>query len=213
MVFRDNYALLADQTRRLFLTYDQSAILSNIPLPSDPDFFYLQVLDRTCRIDRHTGFLDWSSPDGWKRSTDHADPITIFDYLCDAKHNRTRSGQFTTLTSLGNTVHSSLNENRPASLLEQFIDCNPDLFRRACMTVGGTPHSQGDIGFILPLFPDFPVLLQFWHSDEDFPPQLRTYWDANTLQWIRYETAYYAQSMIIKRLADLMDFHQTDVHL
>lgn len=201
---QDNYALMADHTRRLFLTYDQAAILEKIPMNADPDYFYFPVLDRTCRIDRHTGHFFWSSPEGWLPGTSPNDPITIFDYLCDSRPDRRLSGEFQALASFGHMFHTGLQENAPPTRLEQFIDAHPEQFREACLRLGGTPYPKGDIGFTLPLFPDLPVLVQFWHSDEDFPPQLRPFWDRNSLQWIRYETMYYAWGMILDRLSAIV---------
>ena len=37
-----------------------------------------------------------------------------------------------------------------------------------------------------------PIAIQFWFSDEDFPAQVRWYWDENALQYIKYETMYFA---------------------
>ena len=205
---QDNYAIMADNTRKLFLTYDQSAILANIPLTHDESHFYLPVLDRTCRISRQTGHIFWSSPDGsWEASTSPNDAITLFDYLCDAKPDRRLSGEYRALTGFGHQFHTGLVENSAPTALECFIDAHPDAFRSACEALGGKPHPKGDIGYTLPLFQDFPVLLQFWHSDEDFPPQLRSFWDTNALSWLRYETMYYAQRLLLDRVSALMNLH------
>ena len=204
---QDNYALLADRTRLLFLTYDQSAMLRHIPLTADTECLYLPVLDRTCRICRTTGHLFWSSPGGsWEPSTLPSDAISIFDYLCDAKPDRALTGTYRPLSGFGHMFHTSLTESTRPSLLEQYIDTHPEHFRAACTVLGGIPYPRGDIGFTVPLFPDFPVLLQFWHSDEDFSPQLRPFWDSASLSWLRYETMYYAWDLILNRLKFIMDF-------
>lgn len=206
---QDNYALMADHTRRLFLTYDQSAIRSSIPLTADEEFFFLPVLDRTCRIDRKTGHIFWSAADGtWQVSTLPNDSISIFDYLCDAKPDRRLTGIYRPVSGFGHMFHTGLTENGPPSPLERYIDTHPQQFRSACEALGGRPYPRGDIGYTVPLFPDLPVLLQFWHSDEDFPPQLRPFWDSAALSWIRYETMYYAWGLILNRLKYLMDFPQ-----
>jgi len=192
----DNYAILAQQVRDRFLTYDQAAIISNIPITHDPDYFYLNVLSRPCRISRSSGLIDWFSDDVWIPSTAHSDYLTVFDYLCDAKPDRFLTGKWTHTANFGHLFHTGLLETASPSSLESSIDRDPDRFCRACEALGGTPCGKGDIGFRLPLFPDFPVLLQFWHSDEEFPPQLRFYWDANALSYLRYETMYYAAGMI-----------------
>ena len=41
----------------------------------------------------------------------------------------------------------------------------------------------------------------FWHADEEFPAQLRFYWDENALMYIRYETMHYTLGWLRSRLA------------
>lgn len=206
---QNNYAIMADQTRKLFLTYDQRAIIANIPLRHDPDDFFLNVLGRTCRICRHTGHIFWQLPGGsWQPSTSPSDAITIFDYLCDARPGRRLSGSFRSLTGFGNQFHTGLVESSRPTALELYADAHPGALRDACAALSGVPSPWGDVGYLLPLFPDLPVQLRFWHSDEDFPPQLRFFWDDQSLSWLRYETMHYAQGLILDRLADLMDIHK-----
>lgn len=201
---RDNYAIQADFARRLFLERDQRAILAKSPVESDGAYLYLKILDRLCRIDRKTGLHAWQEASVWVPSLSHSETLTIFDYLCDARPDRSLSGAYTPVTNLGHMFHTSLTESETPTALEQAIDKNPDAFCRACIDLGGTAHPGGDVGFALPFFPDLPVVVRFWHSDEDFGPQLRLFWDENTLQYLRYETTFYARDMLLRRLAHRM---------
>ena len=49
-----------------------------------------------------------------------------------------------------------------------------------------------DMGYAIEVMDGLKVALQFWHSDEEFPAQIRYFWDENALQYIRYETMYFA---------------------
>lgn len=200
----NNYALMARSAQQRFLTYDQSAIIANIPLTFDAAFFYLPVLDRTCRIDRGTGSLAWSSSDGWIPTNDFHDVLTIFDYLCDAKPCRRSTGELRSMASFGHMFHTGLLENSEASPLEAAIDRDPAAFIRACEALGGTPFPNCDMGFTLPFFPDLTVTLQFWHSDDEFPARLRYLWDRSAADYLRYETMYYALNLIRSRLQSRM---------
>lgn len=200
----NNYAIMADQARTLFLTYDQSALIAKSPVTFDGDWLYLPVLDRICRIDRHTGHIYWSTDQGWSLSTGFQDTLTVFDYLCDGRPDRSLSGEERFMASFGHQFHTGLLENETASPLELAIDQNPRAFSEACTALGGVPVPNCDLGFRLPFFPDLPVTLRFWHSDEEFPPALRCYWDANAGQYLRYETMYYALDLLRSRLWTLM---------
>ncbi len=198
----DNYKTMAWHAQQKFLSYDQDAIIRNIPLTYDKDFFYLPLLDRTSRIDRHSGDLFWSAPDGSYQFSDApCDRLTVFDYLCDSKPDRCLTGSYLAMANFGHMFHSGLLEDGHASQLEWTIDRSPQLLHQACRHLHGTPFPKGDIGYEIPFFPDMPMVIQFWHSDEDFPPQLRYFWDKNALFYLKYETMYYALGILQSRLS------------
>ena len=51
----------------------------------------------------------------------------------------------------------------------------------------------------------FPVLLQFWEGDDEFPPKLMLLWDKNAMDFLHFETTFYLQGDIARRLTDHMD--------
>ena len=198
---KDNYAITAEEARKLFLTYDLSKIISKTPLTQDEKWLYLPVLDRICRIEKATGNLAWSTPDGWEETKAFHDVLTIFDYLCDSKELRCPTGEMKSMASFGKLFHTGLLEQSEPSELEKSIDKSPDAFHFACQKLGGTPFPTGDIAYTVHLFPDLPMTIQFWHSDEDFPPQLCWLWDRAAGDFIRYETMFYALGLLRSRLS------------
>lgn len=205
MQHSDNYAIAAGAARRRFLTYDLSGILAKSPVTDDAQFVYLPVLDRVCRVGKSTGKMAWSTPDGWEETERFNDVLTIFDYLCDGKENRRCTGEMKAMASFGHQFHTGLLENSAPTPLEKYIDTHPERFQNACLRLGGTPFPTGDLAYTLPFFPDLTVTVQFWHSDEDFPPQLRYLWDAAATDFIRYETMYYAVELLLGRLRYWME--------
>ena len=131
--------------------------------------------------------------------------MTIFDYLCDSRRDRCLSGEFIAMANFGHQFHSGLLESGAPSALERRADQDLPGFCRACRALGGEPVTGGDAGFRLRFFPDLPVVLRFWASDEEFPAQLRFYWDKNTLFYLRYETMYYALGILQSRLLYLIN--------
>lgn len=200
----DNYALAAQQARARFLTYDQSAIAAKSPVTLDETYLYLKVLNRPCRIHRQTGIHAWRIGDTWQESLAFNETLTIFDYLCDAKTNRRLTGEYMAMSNFGLQFHSGLLEQAKATPLELAIDHDPGRLRRACTDLGGVPFPKGDAAYVLPLFPDLPIAIQFWHSDEDFPPQLRYFWDKASLDYLRYETMFYAVGIVTGELRSKM---------
>ena len=60
-----------------------------------------------------------------------------------------------------------------------------------------------DVSYALPFFEDLRIAVQFWYGDEEFSPRLRFLWDAAADQYLRYETMYYALSLLRTRLQAL----------
>ena len=53
--------------------------------------------------------------------------------------------------------------------------------------------------------PFFPVLLQFWEGDDEFPPKLLLLWDRNTDSFMHFETTFYLQGDLLSRLQCYME--------
>ena len=192
---RDNYALQAESARLRFLTYDQTAM----PAGRDAEFLYLTFCGLPYRICRADGHIFRQENSRWVPADSHGEVLTLFDYLCDANPHRTASGTFVSMASLGSHVHTGLTVS--SGPLERSIDADPAAFCRTCESLGGTPASGGDLCFDLKLFPDLPLRLRFWHSDEEFPPVLDLLWDENTLDFLRYETIWYAAGVLRRQIA------------
>ena len=66
---------------------------------------------------------------------------------------------------------------------------------------------MGDAAYAIELFDGLCIGLLFWHGDDEFAPRQRVFWDENALQWIRYETMYYAvgllQQQLLKSFAEI----------
>ena len=195
---RDNYAIQAEEARIRFLTYDQSAM----PVQRDGEYLYLRFCGSDYRVCRADGHLFRRVGENWLSADSHGEVLTVYDYLCDAKPGRAPAREPVSMAHLGGHVHTNL--AAASGSLERAIDRDPDAFRRACEALGGTPAPGGDICYDLEMFPDLPVQLRFWHADEDFPPSLDLLWDRNTLQFLRYETTWFAAGVLRGRLREEM---------
>ena len=195
---RDNYAIQAEAARLRFLTYDQSAM----PVHKDGEFLYLTFCGFPYRISRADGHLFCRADGVWSSADSHGEVLTIFDYLCDARPGRAPSGEFVSMASLGGHVHTGLADR--SGPLEKAIDADPGTFRRACLALGAAETAGGDLSFDMPLLPDLPLRLRFWHGDEEFEPRLDLLFDRNTLAFLRYETIWYAAGVLRRRLRETM---------
>ena len=54
------------------------------------------------------------------------------------------------------------------------------------------------------MFDFLPMRFAFWRSDEDFPAEIKMLWDSNIMQFMHYETIWFAAGHLLARLEELM---------
>ena len=182
----DNYQKLYDDSRKLFLTFDQEEMIRHFGLRHDEERFYFHILNRPAELDRATGVITrGGAPIGGSPA------MTIYDILSRAKDGPRLSGEWVSITALGGNVAMSHSDKlREDRELKPLAGRSREL-ARVCRSLGGRPMPQGDVSFVLPFTDFFPVWIQFWDEDEEFPLQLKCMWDANTLRFMFYETTWY----------------------
>lgn len=201
----NNYEITLLESRKIFLCYKQEAILAKFPLKHDEEYLYLSLLDQPHRIHRTTGVVEWLDECGAPHEADFNASLSIYDILCCSQPNCTLSGQFAPISSVANHYHTN---NLGGSIFDACAPVfseHPDLLEKALIRLGGIKEGKGDIAYRINLFPFLPVQIQFWEADEDFPASLQIHWDLNTLQFLRYETTYYAAGHLLRRLRELME--------
>ena len=72
----------------------------------------------------------------------------------------------------------------------------------ACRSLGGKPLPQGDVGYAIEVFDGLLIGLQLWLGDDEFPSQLKLMWDANALQYLRFETMHFAVGLLMRLLKE-----------
>ena len=200
---RNNYAIQAEQARKLFCAHDLDAVAREQGLRTDADFLYLHLLSEDYRVSRSSGHIARREGEAWLPADGFDETLTIFDLLCDAKPGRHAAGTWKTTLDFGGQVHRGLLENEKPDALELLYDKDPARLRAACETLGGEALPGADVSYALPFFEDLRIAVQFWHGDEEFSPRLRFLWDAAADQYLRYETMYYALSLLRTRLQAL----------
>ena len=199
---RNNYEIQAAQARALFCARDLNEVIRRHELRADAAYLYLTLLSEPYRVSRMSGHIERRIGADWRSADSFDEALTIFDLLCDAKPGRRAAGTWKTTLEFGHHVHRELVEAEKADALERLYDRQPELFRAACMRLGGQAMEGADLAFSLPFFEDIRIALQFWHGDEEFAPRLRILWDANADQYLKYETMYYAAALIKTRLRE-----------
>lgn len=199
----DNYQIQASQAKKLFLTYDQQELIRRCCLQFDDEYFYVRMLASCYRIRRSTGDMERQHRGIWVDANSFGEIMTLLDWLCDSKPDRFLTGRWINIITQGHYFHTELQEDTkdPDAVL---FDQNSRAFEKACIALEGEKSPGADISYAIELFDGLRILVQLWHGDEEFQPRLRFLWDENVLQYLRYETTWYALGLLTKRLREEM---------
>lgn len=199
---RSNYDITRDRVEGEFPQCDQEAVIEKFRLDHDKDYIYLRFVARDYRISRKTGRVE-RLPEASHAGFNEV--LTIFDVLCGSKPGARLSGEFVRVNDLDGVTKTTYMGGNLFNGSARAFDHRTEALRAACEQLGGTPGTVGDVSFTIPLFDFFPVTLQFWDGDEEFDPVLKIMWDRKTLDFMRYETTYYAADHLLERLREIMD--------
>lgn len=201
-----NYEITKRRVQGDFLKYDQEKIIQKFALHADEKFLYIKFIGHFYRINRQTGYLEWSEDDFLTCTEgDFNEALTIYDLLCDSKDNCQASGDYINLQSLSSLQSSSkkLGDGLFGGK-EKIFDHKEELLSGICEKLGGVKAGKGDVAYEIPLFDFLPCRIQFWNSDDEFEAQLQIFMDKNILDFIRYETVWYAAGHLMRRLTEEM---------
>lgn len=198
-----NYDLQVDMAKDIFLQYDQQKIIEKFHLDADEKWIFLTYLNTPVRINRHSADVESLIGGSWQTCRNFSTVMTVYDLLCYHKgeyapqllHQWCAVGTFV-VTGVTQTEGFT---KKYAALFDGRLN---DL-KNACQKLGGIlqPSMAGaDVTCRFSVTPFFPVLLQFWEGDEEFPPKLLLLWDRNTDSFLHFETTFYLQGDLLERL-------------
>ncbi len=199
-----NYDLTRDRMEREFARYDQERMIRQFRLDHTMEYLFISFVSETYRIGRQTGRVELCLPGSAGYA--HAgfnESMTIFDVLCCAKPDCRLSGEYATVTNLPGIANISAPGTGMYAGAARVFTHRSDALRQACERLHGTEHAgAGDLAYRIPLFDFLPVILQFWDADDEFDAVLKIMWDRNTLDYMRFETTFYAIGHLLKRLTE-----------
>lgn len=203
-----NYDLQVDIGKRIFLEYDQELLIRKFHLEADEQYIYLTYLNTPCRISRKDGGIEEHIEGEWQECRSYSTVMTIYDLLCYHKEADAPalSGQW---CAVGNFVVTGVTntETFTKEYAAKFDGLLEEL-KAAAQRLGGVLLERmagADLTCKFQVMPFFPVLLQFWEGDDEFPPKLMLLWDRNTDQFMHFETTFYLQGDLLERLKNCID--------
>lgn len=197
----NNYETMKRQMRDEFLKYDQAAMIERFCLRSDKANLYITFFGDEYAVDRETG--DVRSERG---EAGYNEAMTIYDVLCYSKPYCKASGRMVNMGSLSSIQGGSMKREGDGlfARYEAAFDGKDEALAAACAKLGGVPEGRGDVGARIPMFPFLSVMLQYWDSDDEFPASLQLFTDERMLDFMHYETVWFALSHLLARIEALM---------
>ena len=227
-----NYEKMKRACAQAFCETDHKALIERFGLKHDGSYLYLQFFNQPFRLSKKTGAIDQlresasSENDTW-REAQFDESMTIYDLLSYAQPTCHASGQIVNMKSL----HMSMAATAPQpdgfyapqeARFASFEACQRGILAHAAKNLGGTPLDKADASAQFTVIDDLAMQIHLWLPDEDFPASIQFYWDENALQYMHYETVWYANEFILGELeercrklleAELPTMHRGASHL
>ncbi len=201
-----NYEIMKRQMQKEFVKYPQEQMIGKFGLQSDGDYIYIRFISRPYRIGRVSGEVRWldERSGNWEEA-DYNEAMTIYDVLCYSKENCALAGEFVNMKSLSSIQGGSMSVGSGLFQdTEKLFDHREGELAAACEKLNGTKWGKGDVAYQLPMFDFMPIGIQFWNSDEDFPASLQWFVDKNMVDYMHFETVWFALSHLLRRIKEEM---------
>ena len=201
-----NYEKAKISMARVFLQYDQAAMIHKYSLEYDSDWLYITFVNRIYRINRKTGNVQWSDHNfETVYESNYNETMTIYDVLCYSKDGCHLANEFVNINCLSTIMTGNLSQNSGFfKNIADFFNGKTVELRNACVVLSGKELGKGDVAFELKLFPFLPIIIRFWEADDEFPASIQILTDRNTLDYMHYETLMFALTHLFSRLKEEM---------
>lgn len=209
-----NYEKQAYMARELFLNYRQETMIEKFQLRNDEEYLYIELLDGKYRISRKSGAVEAQGRESYAVCLDYQAVMTLYDVLCRSEKRPYLSGEWCPLASLQATGSSPSADRFTARYAAEFSGKAAEL-EAACRRLGGEKQSvpaSADVCYKIWLFPFFPAVFQFWDGDEEFAPKIMILWDRKSLDFMHFETLYYAMMILMERLHFYLSIVDKELH-
>lgn len=197
---QSNYDIARDDAARLFAQSDHTQTAGRFGLKEEDGWLLLEFFGMPYRVSLTTGEAQ-RLVDGQWEIAGYNDAMTIYDLLGYSQSTCRASGQMVNTRSLHMKMASTAPSPselfaRKGETLASHLTQLPAAFE----ALGGTLLAQADASAQFTAFGDLKMQVQVWEADEDFPATVELFWDANVLQYMHYETVWYANGFILDKI-------------
>lgn len=178
-----NYDQVIENWRRKFLEMDQEELIRKFQLEADEEFLYVVYFSRKLRINRESGEI---TDEGKRPGFDTV--MNIYNTFYYSSSHPVASGNLVAFRQVKRVYPFEAAYRRTIiSRLQDTFSGKTDALRKACEALGGTPLPQGDVGYVLPVFPFLNIAVLFWDKDEEFDAQANMLFDSEITEFMHEE--------------------------
>lgn len=202
----DNYEMVCENWRKIFLDMDQEDLLSRFPLESDDQCLRITYYNETYVIVRSTGmvFLE-KDPE---RVLTFNTIMSIYGLFYYTKEQPRFANQFVPYRQVKRAApFAPAFQKTVVDIIAKKFAGKADALERSCITLGGTPVKQGDIGYQIKAFDCIPVQVYFWDEDDEFAAQSNILFDAEITDYLHEESVCCIGADLVRRLCEEADLN------
>ena len=180
---QSNYDQVIENWRLKFLEMDQEELIRKFQLEADEEFLYIIYFSKRFRIDRKNGFI---TEDGKIPGFDTV--MNIYNTFYYSAAHPVASGNLVAFRQVKRVYPFEAAYRRTIiSRLQELFAGKTEELRKACEALGGTLLPQGDVGYVLPVFPFLNIAVLFWDKDEEFEAQANMLFDSEITEFMHEE--------------------------
>ena len=177
---QSNYDQVIENWRLKFLEMDQEELIRKFQLEADEEFLYIIYFSKRFRIDRKNGFI---TEDGKSPGFDTV--MNIYNTFYYSAAHPVASGNLVAFRQVKRVYPFEAAYRRTIiSRLQELFAGKTEELRKACE---GTLLPQGDVGYVLPVFPFLNIAVLFWDKDEEFEAQANMLFDSEITEFMHEE--------------------------
>ena len=180
---KSNYDQVIENWRLKFLEMDQEELIRKFQLEADEEFLYIIYFSKRFRIDRKNGFI---TEDGKSPGFDTV--MNIYNTFYYSAAHPVASGNLVAFRQVKRVYPFEAAYRRTIIFrLQELFAGKTEELRKACEALGGTLLPQGDVGYVLPVFPFLNIAVLFWDKDEEFEAQANMLFDSEITEFMHEE--------------------------
>lgn len=208
-----NYEKTKRACAQAFCETDHGALIERFSLEQDADYLYVRFFEQPFRLSKRTGIIErreeceasGAPTEATWLEAQFNEAMTIYDLLGYAHPTCHASKTMINMKSLHTKIAATA--PRPSSIyaaqearLAALEAQKSGILAQAAQAIGGAPLDKADASAQFTVINDLTMQVHLWLPDEDFPASLQFFWDENVLQYMHYETVWYANGFILEEL-------------